>query len=85
MDATTAHEFNHSIQFGLGALTGANAADDALVEGGATWMEDEVYDNSDDNLPGIWGTTRTPRTRTGSPIEASPNDTGRERPAAGSR
>jgi len=54
MDATTAHEFNHSIQFGYGALTGANAADDALVEGGATWMEDEVYDDSNDNHNYLW-------------------------------
>jgi hypothetical protein len=54
LDATTAHEFNHSIQFGLGALTGANSADDALVEGGATWMEDEVYDSSDDNHNYLW-------------------------------
>jgi len=56
LDATTAHEFNHSIQFGYGALTGANAADDALVEGGATWMEDEVYDDSDDNHNYLWPT-----------------------------
>ena len=54
LDATTAHEFNHSIQFGYGALTGANAADDALVEGGATWMEDEVFDSSDDNHNYLW-------------------------------
>ncbi|HXV44584.1 MAG TPA: hypothetical protein VEC96_16100, partial [Anaerolineae bacterium] len=43
LDATTAHEFNHSIQFGYGAITGANAPDDNFVEGGATWMEDEVF------------------------------------------
>jgi hypothetical protein len=49
LDATTAHEFNHSIQYGYGALNGANVPDDVLVEGGATWMEDEVQDASDDN------------------------------------
>jgi len=54
LDATTAHEFNHSIQFGYGAITGPNAADDIFVEGGATWMEDEVFDDSDDNHGYLW-------------------------------
>ena len=54
LDATTAHEFNHSIQFGYGALTGANAADDVFVEGGATWMEDEVFDGANDNQFYLW-------------------------------
>ncbi len=49
MQATLAHEFNHSIQYGYGALTGANDPDSVFVEGGATWMEDEVFDNSNDN------------------------------------
>lgn len=56
MDATTAHEFNHSIQFGYGALSGANSPDDVFVEGGATWMEDEVYDGADDNYNYLWPT-----------------------------
>ena len=74
LDSTTAHEFNHSIQFGYGALAGANVPDDVFVEGGATWMEDEVHDAADDNYnylwPGFaraWATTTTRRTRTGSP------------------
>jgi hypothetical protein len=54
LDATTAHEFNHSIQFGYGALTGANAPDAAFVEGGATWMEDEVFDGANDNYHYLW-------------------------------
>jgi hypothetical protein len=54
LDATTAHEFNHSIQFGYGALDGDNAASDALVEGGATWMEDEVFDYANDNYNYLW-------------------------------
>ena len=54
LDSTTAHEFNHSIQFGYGALTGSNAPDDDFVEGGATWMEDEVYDSANDNLGYLW-------------------------------
>ena len=54
LDSTTAHEFNHSIQFGYGALTGANLPDDVFVEGGATWMEDEVHDAADDNRFYLW-------------------------------
>jgi hypothetical protein len=54
LDSTTAHEFNHSIQFGLGALTGANRPDSIFVEGGATWMEDEVFDGADDNYHYLW-------------------------------
>jgi Ca2+-binding RTX toxin-like protein len=58
LDATAGHEFNHSIQFGYGALTGndgtGNVADDVFVEGGATWMEDEVFDTADDNYNYLW-------------------------------
>ena len=49
MQATIAHEFNHAIQFGYGALTGANRPDNMFIEASATWMEDEVFDNSNDN------------------------------------
>ena len=51
---TTAHEFNHAIQFGYGALAGANVPDDVFFEGGATWMEDEVFDASNDNCHYLW-------------------------------
>jgi Divergent InlB B-repeat domain len=54
LDSTTAHEFNHSIQYGYGALTGTNAPDEVFVEGGATWMEDEVQDAADDNYNYLW-------------------------------
>lgn len=54
LDATTAHEFNHSIQFGYGALTGTGRAEDVFVEGGASWMEDEVFDAADDNYGYLW-------------------------------
>jgi len=54
LDSTTAHEFNHSIQFGYGALSGANRPDDVFVEGGATWMEDEVFDAANDNYHFLW-------------------------------
>jgi hypothetical protein len=56
LDATTAHEFNHSIQFGYGGLGGSNAPDSAFVEGGATWMEDEVFDGANDNYNYLWPT-----------------------------
>ena len=54
LDATTAHELNHSIQFGYGALIGMDAPDIAFTEGGATWMEDEVFDDSNDNYNFLW-------------------------------
>ena len=50
LDATTAHEFFHSIHFGYGALDGGdNEPDLSFTEGHASWMEDEVYDGADDN------------------------------------
>jgi hypothetical protein len=54
MHSTVAHEFNHSIQFGYGALLGSPHASDVFVEGGATWMEDEVFDGSNDNYYFLW-------------------------------
>jgi hypothetical protein len=56
LDATTAHELNHSIQYGYGALHGSNLPDDVFAEGGATWMEDEVHDGADDNHGYLWPT-----------------------------
>lgn len=54
LDATTAHEFNHAIQYGLGALNGLNVPDSVFIEGGATWMEDEVFDDANDNYNYLW-------------------------------
>lgn len=54
LDATTAHEFHHSVQFGYGALTNSRAPDDAFVEGSSTWMEDEVFDSANDNYNYLW-------------------------------
>jgi len=55
LDSTTAHEFNHSIQFGYGALSGGPTEPDAaFVEGGATWMEDEAQDTANDNYNYLW-------------------------------
>ena len=49
LNATTAHEYNHSLQYGYGALNGPNRPDDSFIEGGATWMEDEAQDAANDN------------------------------------
>lgn len=54
LDATTAHEFHHSVQFGYGALTSSRTPDDSFVEGSASWMEDEVFDASNDNYNYLW-------------------------------
>lgn len=54
LDATTGHEFNHSIQHAYGALTGTNRPDPIFIEGGASWMEDEVHDSADDNYNYLW-------------------------------
>jgi hypothetical protein len=52
--STVAHEFNHSIQYGYGDLIGSPHASNVFVEGGATWMEDEVFDGSNDNYFFLW-------------------------------
>jgi hypothetical protein len=52
--ATVAHEFNHSIQYGYGALTGFGKVKSVFIEGGASWMEDEVFDGSNDNYHYLW-------------------------------
>ena len=54
LDSTTGHEFNHSIQFGYGALLGANTPNQVFIEGGATWMEDEAQDAANDNRNYLW-------------------------------
>ncbi|MGH2554441.1 MAG: hypothetical protein ACRDHO_01825, partial [Actinomycetota bacterium] len=54
LEATVAHEFNHAIQFGYGALIGSNVPDFGFVEGITTWIEDEVFDGSNDNYNYLW-------------------------------
>jgi hypothetical protein len=63
--ATAAHEFNHSIQFGYGALTGYGRVREVMVEGLATWMEDEVFDTSDDSYHYLWPDVTLPMGRYG--------------------
>ena len=52
LDATTAHEFVHSIQYGYGD-EGSNE-DDMWYESSAAYMEDEVFDNSNSNYFYLW-------------------------------
>jgi hypothetical protein len=54
LQSTASHEFNHSIQFGEGALTGVGRPDLVFTEGAATWMEDEVFDRANDNYYYLW-------------------------------
>lgn len=61
--ATVAHEFYHSIQFGYGALTGFGNVGDVMIEGLATWVEDEVFDSSDDSYNYLWPDLEMPMGR----------------------
>lgn len=54
LQSTAAHEFAHSVQFGYGAITGANQPDVTFTEGLATWIEDEVFDAANDNYYFLW-------------------------------
>jgi hypothetical protein len=54
LDATIAHEFNHSIQFGYGAATGSNTPDMIFSEGGSTWMMAEVFPDNDIEQRYLW-------------------------------
>ena len=62
LDATVAHEFNHSLQFGYGAWidSNMNLLAPVFIEGGATWMEDEVLDNANDNYFFLWPDFKMP-------------------------
>jgi hypothetical protein len=61
--ATAAHEFNHSIQFGYGALIGKPKATAVFLEALATWIEDEVFDSVNDNYNYLWPDLTTPMGR----------------------
>jgi hypothetical protein len=54
MRATAAHEYNHSIQFGYGALTGFGRVSTMFIEASATWMEDLVFEGANDNVNYLW-------------------------------
>jgi hypothetical protein len=59
LEVTAAHEFFHAVQFAYDAFE-----DQWFMEATATWMEDEVYDDVNDNLQylpdGPLGTPRVP-------------------------
>lgn len=50
LQVTAAHEYQHAIQFGYNAAAEGFDARRWLMEGTATWMEDQVYDDIDDNV-----------------------------------
>lgn len=52
LDATTAHEFVHSIQFGYGDP--GDHEDAMWYESSAAYMEDEVFDDINDNYQYLW-------------------------------
>ncbi|MCE7986163.1 MAG: hypothetical protein DYG89_33725 [Caldilinea sp. CFX5] len=52
LDATTAHEYVHAIQFGYGD---PSPREDAMwAESSASYVEDEVFDNSNSNYLYLW-------------------------------
>lgn len=51
LDVTTAHEFNHAIQFGM--VSGLEE-DFMWIESGATYIEDDVFDPINDNYQYLW-------------------------------
>ena len=71
LQVTAAHEFFHAVQFAYDAFE-----DVWLLEGTATWMEDELYDAVDDNRSYL---EYSPMTRPGNPL-----DTGRDLSVYGS-
>lgn len=50
LQVTAAHEYQHAIQFGYNAAAEGFDTRRWLMEGTATWMEDQVYDDVDDNV-----------------------------------
>lgn len=61
LDATTAHEFFHAIQFGMGVIEPETLVSNPQIgpiplfsEAAATLMEDEVADSSNDNYNYLW-------------------------------
>ena len=50
LQVTAAHEYQHAIQFGYNAAADGFDARRWLMEGTATWMEDQVYDDINDNV-----------------------------------
>ncbi len=67
LQVTAAHEYFHAVQFGYDALE-----DSWLMEATATWAEDELYDDVDDNLQYL---SESPLKKPGQPLDTF-NDAG---------
>ncbi len=68
LEASAAHELTHSIQRGYGAVVDADPySTGVFVEGGATLMEDEVFDSSNDAYEDLWPNFRVPMLSAGTP------------------
>ena len=55
LDATTSHEFVHSIQYGYGDPGGTD--DDMWFESSAAYLEDDVFDDSNSQYQYLWPVT----------------------------
>lgn len=66
LQVTAAHEFFHTVQYAYDA-----AEDTWLMEGTATWIEDVVFDEIDDNLQFL---ASSPLTYPGVPLDFAGND-----------
>jgi hypothetical protein len=67
LQVTAAHEYFHAVQFGYDA-----AEDSWLMEATATWAEDELFDDVDDNLQYL---SESPLKKPGQPLDTF-NDAG---------
>ncbi|WP_041546758.1 MULTISPECIES: MXAN_6640 family putative metalloprotease [unclassified Nocardioides] len=67
LQVTAAHEYFHAVQFGYDALE-----DSWLMEATATWAEDELYDDVNDNLQYL---SESPLKKPGQPLDTF-NDAG---------
>ncbi len=51
LSSTAAHELTHALQFGMGVV---GKVDEALIEGGADWMSQEVFDGNEIGINHLW-------------------------------
>ena len=68
LQVTAAHEYFHAVQFAYDAFE-----DSWFLEATATWAEDELYDDVDDNLQYL---ARSPLSQPGRPLDTWANDNG---------
>jgi hypothetical protein len=60
LQATAAHEFNHAIQAGYLDIFDPGGPSETLIEGTASWMEDEAADAANDVYHYLWPDTTQP-------------------------